>query len=127
VAAYARVTIRELEVASIARVVELVSERATRMSDEYIKSAIDCGELSKRVPYSDILISSWWKLGFSNANYPWGRPKYNCPVVHHRKNIIVFFPDIEGPTSGDGVNILVDFPLKEMEKFQALFNKSPVA
>ncbi|XP_043687279.1 fatty alcohol:caffeoyl-CoA acyltransferase [Telopea speciosissima] len=124
-AAYACTKIGEIENASFSYLVEMVSEGATRMTDEYIRSAIDCGEMSKRFPHGDLLISSWWKLGFSNVDYPWGRPKYSCPVVRHRKNIIVFFPDIEGASFDNGVNILVALPFKEMEKFQALFNNSP--
>ncbi|KAJ4955977.1 hypothetical protein NE237_012760 [Protea cynaroides] len=123
-AAYASATIGELKDASFTRLVEMVSEGAIRITDEYARSAIDCGESSQRFPYGDLLISSWWKLGFSSVEYPWGRPKYSCPVVRHNKNIVVFFPDIEGSSSGNGVNILVALPSKEMEKFQALFNKS---
>ncbi|XP_042480422.1 omega-hydroxypalmitate O-feruloyl transferase-like [Macadamia integrifolia] len=122
VVTYARATVGELKGASFPSIVEMVSEGAARMTDEYIRSIIDCGEVSKRFPHGDLLISSWWKLGFSRVEYPWGRPKYSCPVVRHRKNIIVFFPDIEETDSGDGVNILVALPFKEMEKFQALFN-----
>jgi hypothetical protein len=55
--------------------------------------------------------------------YPWGKPKYCCPVLYQRKNIILLFPPFHG--SGEGgdveVNILVALPPKEMEKFQSLF------
>ncbi|KAK6915785.1 hypothetical protein RJ641_020902 [Dillenia turbinata] len=86
------------------RLVEMVSEGATRMTDDYARSAID-----------------------------WGEPRYSCPVVYHRKDIILLFPNIvdndddDGAKAKDvdtGVNILVALPPKEMDKFHSLFHSS---
>ncbi|KAH9619948.1 hypothetical protein KSS87_002152 [Heliosperma pusillum] len=119
--AYATATCKELEEASLARLVELVSQGTSRMSDEYARSAIDWGELHKGFPHGEFLMSSWWRLGFNLVDYPWGNPKYCCPLIYHRKDIILLFPDID-ETKG-GVNVLVTLPNKEMIKFQALFKK----
>ncbi|KAK3020501.1 hypothetical protein RJ639_045443 [Escallonia herrerae] len=120
--AYATAQCKELEEGPFSRLVEMVTEGAARMTDEYAKSAIDWGEVYKGFPHGEFLISSWWRLGFDEVEYPWGKPKYSCPVVYHRRDIILLFPDIDG-VKDNGVNVLVALPAKEMEKFQTLFHK----
>lgn len=120
---YATMKCKELEDGPFSRVVEMVAEAAARMTDEYARSAIDWGELYKGFPNGEFLVSSWWRLGFAEVEYPWGKPKYSCPLVNHRKDIILLFPDINGSGKSSGVNVLVALPKKEMEKFQTLFQE----
>ncbi|ESW23616.1 hypothetical protein PHAVU_004G062600 [Phaseolus vulgaris] len=119
--AYATATCRELEEWPFMRLVERVVEGATRMSNEYARSIIDWGEINKGFPNGEVLVSSWWRLGFEEVEYPWGKPKYCCPLVYHRKDIILLFPPVDG--GGDGVSVIVALPPKEMDKFYGLFNK----
>ncbi|KAK2661372.1 hypothetical protein Ddye_007905 [Dipteronia dyeriana] len=118
--AYTTAKCKELEEGPFSKLVEMVSEGAKRITDEYARSAIDWGEVYKGFPHGEFLISSWWKLGFANVEYPWGRPRYSCPVVYHRKDIILLFPDID---NDNGVNVLVSLPSKDMDKFHSLFHK----
>lgn len=117
--AYANTDCENLEKAPLSELVDLVTEGVTRMNDEYARSSIDWGELYKGFPHGEFLMSSWWRLGFNQVEYPWGKPKYCCPLVYHRKDIILLFPDIE--ESNSGVNVLVTLPHKEMAKFESLF------
>ncbi|XP_054804149.1 LOW QUALITY PROTEIN: acyltransferase GLAUCE-like [Prosopis cineraria] len=120
--AYATAKREELERGPFGRLVEMVSEGAMRMTDEYARSVIDWGELYHGFPNGEVLVSSWWRLGFAEVEYPWGKPKYSCPVVYHRKDIILFFPpDDEGESTGSGVNVLVALPPTEMQKFLKFF------
>ncbi|XP_014517641.1 fatty alcohol:caffeoyl-CoA acyltransferase isoform X1 [Vigna radiata var. radiata] len=119
--AYATATCREVEEWPFMRLVETVREGATRMTNEYARSIIDWGEMNKGFPNGEVLVSSWWRLGFEKVEFPWGKPKYCCPVVYHRKDIVLLFPPVEG--GGDGVSIIVALPPKDMNKFHALFNK----
>lgn len=121
--AYATAKCGELEERPFAEAVGMVAEGAARMSDEYARSAIDWGELYKGFPNGEFLVSSWWRLGFDEVEYPWGKPKYSCPLVYHRKDIILLFPEINGGKGSGGVNVLAALPPKEMEKFQSLFHK----
>lgn len=122
--AYSTALCKELEEGPFSRTVEMVSEGAKRMTDEYARSVIDWGELYKGFPHGEVLVSSWWRLGFAEVEYPWGKPRYSCPVVYHRKDIILLFPDIDNEEEGGGgVNVLVALPPKEMDKFQTLFHK----
>ncbi|XP_059307534.1 acyltransferase GLAUCE [Lycium ferocissimum] len=122
---YASAKCHELEEGPFSKIVELVSQGGMRMTDEYARSAIDWGEIYKGFPNGEFLISSWWKLGFSQVEYPWGKPKYSCPVVCPRKDIILLFPNIDDGISSnnDGVNIFVALPPKQMEKFESYFHK----
>ncbi|KAJ0079276.1 hypothetical protein Patl1_23958 [Pistacia atlantica] len=119
--AYATAKCEELKVGPFSKLVEMVSQGAKRMTDEYARSSIDWGELNKGFPQGEFLVSSWWRLGFSKVEYPWGRPRYSCPVVCHRKDIILLFPDIEDDENG--INVLVSLPKKDMDKFQILFQE----
>ncbi|CAI9759281.1 unnamed protein product [Fraxinus pennsylvanica] len=125
--AYASSICSKLEDEPFSKIVDMVSEGAGRITDEYARSVIDWGEIYKGFPNGEFLISSWWKLGLSEVEYPWGKPRYSSPVVCHRKDIILLFPDISNNGSnnknGNGVNILVALSPKEMEKFQTLFHK----
>lgn len=118
--AYATAKCEDLKEEPFSRLVEMVSSGAKRMSDEYARSAIDWGEINKGFPHGEFLVSSWWKLGFSKVEYPWGKAKYSCPVVYHRKDIILLFPDID---NDNRVNVLVSLPSKEMIKFESLFHE----
>ncbi|BAT84883.1 hypothetical protein LR48_Vigan03g187800 [Vigna angularis] len=121
ITAFASAKYEELEKGEFSRLVEMVKEGAERMSDEYVRSVIDRGELGDGFPRGDVLVSSWWRLGFEKVEYPWGKPKYCCPLVHHRKDIILLFPPF-GAGGDDGINIIVALPTKEMEKFESLFH-----
>ncbi|WCJ38903.1 HXXXD-type acyl-transferase family protein [Euphorbia peplus] len=115
---YASAKCKELKEGPVSRLVELIVAGAKRMDDEYARSAIDWGEVNKGFPNGEFLVSSWWKLGFENVEYPWGSPAYSCPLVYHRKDIILLFPDT---VDRDGVNVLVALPPQQMAKFQTLF------
>ncbi|PNX97681.1 omega-hydroxypalmitate O-feruloyl transferase-like protein [Trifolium pratense] len=121
--AYATMKCKELEEGEFSKLVESVWEGSRRMSDEYVRSIIDWGELYYGFPNGEILVSSWWRLGFEEVEYPWGKAKYCCPVVYQRKDIVLLFPPFQGSSEGDdgGVNIIVALPSKEMEKFKCLF------
>ncbi|KAJ0972322.1 hypothetical protein J5N97_020281 [Dioscorea zingiberensis] len=110
---------RVLEEGAFAHLVEIVHEGATRMDDEYARSVIDWGELHKGFPRGDVFVSSWWKLGFAEVEYPWGKPLYTCPVVVPSQDITVLFPAIGGVDKG--VNVLVSLPSDDMEKYTRLF------
>ncbi|VVA94679.1 unnamed protein product [Arabis nemorensis] len=116
--AYAKAKRKELLEEPFGRIVEMVGEGSKRITDEYARSAIDWGELYKGFPHGEVLVSSWWKLGFAEVEYPWGKPKYSCPVVYHRKDIVLLFPD-DGDSKA--VSVLAALPSKEMTMFQHWF------
>ncbi|XP_073315975.1 acyltransferase GLAUCE-like [Primulina huaijiensis] len=117
--AYASAKCMDLEDYPFSKLVDMISDGAARMTDEYARSIIDWGEVHRGFPNGEVLISSWWRLGFDEVMYPWGKPTYSCPVVYHRKDIILLFPDV----GGGGVNVSVALPVKELEIFEQLFYK----
>ncbi|GAB2212227.1 hypothetical protein Droror1_Dr00025578 [Drosera rotundifolia] len=128
--AYATAKCREIEKAPLSRLIEMVAEGVSRMTDEYVRSAIDFGEEYKMFPKGDFMITSWWRLGFDEMEYPWGKAIYSCPISR-RKDIILLLPDITnfasggkgGGGAGGGVNVWVTLPRKEMTKFESSFYK----
>ncbi|XP_074332169.1 acyltransferase GLAUCE [Apium graveolens] len=119
--AYAKAPCTDLEIGPFSKIVDTVTEGSSRITEEYARSVIDYGETYIGFPNGEFLVSSWWRLGFQEVEYPWGKPKYSCPIVYHRKDIILLFPDINEGVNA--VNVLVALPADEMEKFEALFYK----
>ncbi|XP_077228074.1 acyltransferase GLAUCE-like isoform X1 [Tasmannia lanceolata] len=117
---YGATTCRELEVGPFSHLVEAIQEGTARMSDEYAKSVMDWGQLYKGFPRGDILVSSWWRLGLADVDYPWGRPIYSCPLMNPNADIVILYPDSKG---SEGVNAMVTLPLEDMEKFETPFHK----
>ncbi|KAM0946545.1 putative omega-hydroxypalmitate O-feruloyl transferase [Dioscorea sansibarensis] len=118
--AWCSTTYKELmKEGSFKEVVEVVCEGGRRMDDEYARSVIDWGELYKGFPKGDVFVSSWWKLGFEEVVYPWGKPVYSCPVVVPSQDITVVFPAFGGVDKG--VNVLVALPCELMDHYSTLF------
>ncbi|KAG8366013.1 hypothetical protein BUALT_Bualt17G0032000 [Buddleja alternifolia] len=116
--AYASSKCLELEVAPFSELVGMVSNGTERVTDEYIRSTLDWIEINKGVPNGEYFISSWWRLGFEEVVYPWGKPIYSFPLMNQNKYICFLLP----PDADDViVNVLVTLPAKEMERFQSLF------
>ncbi|KAG8366021.1 hypothetical protein BUALT_Bualt17G0032800 [Buddleja alternifolia] len=98
--------------------VGMVSNGTERVTDEYIRSTLDWIEINKGVPNGEYFISSWWRLGFEEVVYPWGKPIYSFPLMNQNKYICFLLP----PDADDViVNVLVTLPAKEMERFKSLF------
>ncbi|KAF3329448.1 omega-hydroxypalmitate O-feruloyl transferase [Carex littledalei] len=119
--AYASASLVELETAPFGLLVDRVHEGAEKMTDAYVRSVVDWGETNIGVPHGDVLISSWWKLGFDDVEYPWGKPIYSCPVADPKRDIVLLLPSIK---FDKGVNCLI--PLKDdcVEKFKQLFTNT---
>ncbi|XP_020093422.1 omega-hydroxypalmitate O-feruloyl transferase [Ananas comosus] len=105
--------------AAFARLVGRVRGAAERVTDSYARSAVDWGELHEGAPRADVFISSWWRLGFGDVEYPWGRPLYTCPVVGPQRDVVLLFPVLGGVEKG--VNVLVALPPEDADKFRSLF------
>ncbi|KAG8371809.1 hypothetical protein BUALT_Bualt12G0001800 [Buddleja alternifolia] len=115
--AYASAKCMDLEEWPFSKLVKMISEGPSRVSDEYAKSVIDWLEIHKGLPCGEYMVSSWLRLRFDQVVYPWGKPVYSGPVVSHRKDICWIFPD-----NDDGINALVSLPAAEMEKFESYFH-----
>ncbi|XP_051133347.1 acyltransferase GLAUCE-like [Andrographis paniculata] len=109
----------ELENGPFGKLVEMITEGAKEMTDEYAKSAIDWLEGRRGVPHGDYIVISWMRLGFDRVEYPWGKAMYSCPLVYERREISLIFPD----AMDGGVGAMVALPAEQMERFEARFRK----
>ncbi|KAG8367976.1 hypothetical protein BUALT_Bualt16G0128600 [Buddleja alternifolia] len=114
--AYSSAQCGVLEKSPFSKVVEMVSEGIGRVTDEYARSAIDFVEIYKGIPYGDMIVTSWLRLGFDEVVFPWGKPVFCGPVVNDMDSLCWAFPAV------DGVNILIQRPPQEMERFQFHFH-----
>ncbi|KAL0334253.1 UNVERIFIED_CONTAM: Omega-hydroxypalmitate O-feruloyl transferase [Sesamum angustifolium] len=70
---YASAKCRHVEKWPLLKLVEMILEGIERMSDEYMKSAIDWLEITKGIPYGDCPLTSLSRLGLDEVVFPWGK------------------------------------------------------
>lgn len=118
--AYASARCEDIDKVEFSELVKMVAEGPRRVTDEYVKSAIDWLEINKGLPFGEYMVSSWLRLGFEEVVFPWGKALHTGPLVSHRKDICWVFPTLDG---GEGLNLnaLVSLPPPEMDRFQAHF------
>eukprot|EP00253_Pinus_taeda_P002016 PITA_02016 len=124
--AYASASAGELEAAAMWWCVAKVQEGVGRITDAYLRSCIDWGELHRGIPRRDdgegkgrsIFVSSWWRLGLEEVEYPWGKPLYSGPVIDGRLDIVLFLANKEDK---NGVNVFLALDSHSMSKFCNLF------
>lgn len=115
---YARATAKELREASLSWCVQRVQEGIGRVTDEYVRSAIDWLEVYKGVPCADrnIVISPWKRLGFEEIEFPWGKPLYSGPVINSWMDFVLLLPNPDK----EGLNVFMALEDHQMEKFRCL-------
>lgn len=89
-----------------------------KMTDEYIRSAVDWLDVHKWLPSTHYIVSSWMRLGFNQVVYPWGKPVHSGPVISPVYLVSWVFPDQDG-----FINAMVSLPVDEMERFEYHFRK----
>eukprot|EP01018_Ginkgo_biloba_P029399 Gb_31500 [translate_table: standard] len=118
--AYANTRAKDMEEQPLSACVQKLQEGVGRMTDAYLRSCIDWGEIYKGIPRTEegsMFVSSWWRLGFEEIEYPWGKPLYSGPVVHERVDIVLFLPN----QRENGVNVFLALDARRMAKFEKLF------
>ncbi|KAI3907871.1 hypothetical protein MKW92_029977 [Papaver armeniacum] len=118
---YGKATYKQIAEKPYAYLVGKIEEGAKRVKDEYIRSLIDWGELHNGYVHGDVLLTSWWKIPFTDLKFPWGKPLNICPIVHQWSNLVILMPDNNREVENKGVNISVSLPKEDMEKFQNFF------
>lgn len=113
---YARATAGELRGAELSWCVQQVQEGIARVTDEYVRSAIDWLEVYKGVFCVDrsIVVSPWKKLAFEEVEYPWGKPLYSGPVINSWIDFLLLLPN----GKDDGLNVFIALEEEQMNKFR---------
>ncbi|EFJ06528.1 BAHD family acyltransferase, clade V [Selaginella moellendorffii] len=110
---------RDVRENSLGYCVRKVQEAIASVTDEYVRSSIDHGELYRGVPalHGGIFISPWWKIPFQELDFGWGRPLYAGPVVNDRVEFVLLLHN--GKQDG-GLNAYLALEPAEMDKFEKL-------
>ncbi|KAK6117504.1 hypothetical protein DH2020_048724 [Rehmannia glutinosa] len=114
---YALAKCEDIEKWPFSELVRMVSEGIARVTDEYVKSAIDWLEVNKGMPFGDCMVTSWLRLGFDQVEFPWGKPACCVPVANQFERVCYVFPGADGD-----INVLVQRPAEDMERFQFHFH-----
>lgn len=102
--------------------VGLVQGAIKMVTDEYIRSAIDYFETTRARPSlaATLLITTWSRLAFQDADFGWGQPTASGPVMLPEKEVILFLAHGEERRS---INVLLGLPSSAMVKFQELMEE----
>ncbi|KAK2438988.1 omega-hydroxypalmitate O-feruloyl transferase [Trifolium repens] len=97
--------------------VEVIKKSIEMVSDSYMRSAIDYFEVKRSKPSltSTLLITTWTRLSFHEADFGWGKPRSFCPVTLPQKEVILFLPYGENTRS---INVFVGLPASTMKIFE---------
>ncbi|RWW57893.1 hypothetical protein BHE74_00035278 [Ensete ventricosum] len=115
VMAMASARVAELTEQSLGFAVKKVREAIERVTDEYIKSAVDWLEVNKGVPaigHGNFVVSAWWKLPFHELDFGCGKPIYGGPVVSVMHECVLLLSDGKG-----GINIWLALEEEKMKSF----------
>ncbi|WJX53878.1 histone H3.1 [Trifolium repens] len=97
--------------------VEVIKNSIEMVTDSYMRSAIDYFEVKRSKPSltSTLLITTWTRLSFHEADFGWGKPRSFCPVTLPQKEVILFLPYGENTRS---INVFVGLPASTMKIFE---------
>ncbi|KAI8569150.1 hypothetical protein RHMOL_Rhmol02G0256200 [Rhododendron molle] len=114
-------TAGELTEKPVSFAVQLVREAIQRVTDRYMKSAIDYlqvngGNLSMN---ATLIISSWTRLSFETTDFGWGQPYLAGRTSLPGKELALF---LSHPTDKKSINVLITFPTSSMKIFQKLMH-----
>ncbi|KAF3334469.1 omega-hydroxypalmitate O-feruloyl transferase-like protein [Carex littledalei] len=115
-------TSNELLANPLSHSVGLVQGAIKLVTDEYIRSAIDYFETTRARPSlaATLLITTWSRLAFQDADFGWGQPTASGPVMLPEKEVILFLAHGEERRS---INVLLGLPSSAMVKFQELMKE----
>lgn len=78
-------------------VAERVRGAIQRVTDEYVRSAVDWLEVHKGVPSvaagRSFYVSAWWKLAFHELDFGRGKALYGGPVVSGMHEFVLLLSD----------------------------------
>ncbi|BBN00293.1 shikimate O-hydroxycinnamoyltransferase [Marchantia polymorpha subsp. ruderalis] len=102
---------------SFVEAVQRIQEAIARVTDEYIRSSIDWGQIYKGVPAlaGGFFLSAWWKMPFYEIDYGWGKPIYAGPIV---TPLIEFLLLLSNGTQDGGCNLIIALEPEQMAKFE---------
>ncbi|MCO5553651.1 hypothetical protein L7F22_007176 [Adiantum nelumboides] len=117
--AHASATSHELQEMPFSTCVKRVQDAVAAVSDDYVRSALDWGEINHGVPAilsGCFFVAAWWKLGFQDVDFGWGKPFYCGPVVNGRVEFVLLLPH----TTKDSCCIYLALEPHQMKKFEQL-------
>ncbi|KAF8409722.1 hypothetical protein HHK36_005801 [Tetracentron sinense] len=100
--------------------VKLVQDAIKVVTEDYIRSTIDCFEVTRARPTltATLLITSWTRLAFNTTDFGWGEPAQSGAVTLPEKEVVLFLSHGEEKKKNTG--LLLGLPVTAMKTFQEL-------
>ncbi|KZV24387.1 BAHD family acyltransferase, clade V [Dorcoceras hygrometricum] len=98
--------------------VERVKKGRERVTDDYIRSAIDWLEVHKGIPATcggSFYVSAWWKLPFKELDFGFGKPRHGGPIVSGNDEFVLLLSD----ENGMGINVWMGLEKETMKRFNS--------
>ncbi|KAJ0092234.1 hypothetical protein Patl1_25097 [Pistacia atlantica] len=87
-----------------------------RVTDEYVRSAIDWLEVYRGIPRTckgNFYVSAWWKLSFSELDFGFGKAVHGGPVVSGNEEFVLLLSD----NGKENINALIGLEEEKMQRF----------
>ncbi|XAR57101.1 Omega-hydroxypalmitate O-feruloyl transferase [Bertholletia excelsa] len=117
VTAYAAAKVGEVVEKPLSFCVEKVREARERVTEEYVRSAIDWLEVHRGIPATGrggFYVSAWWKLTFEELDLGYGKAVHGGPVVSGNDEFVLLLSNDAG-----GINVWLGLEREKMERFAA--------
>lgn len=97
--------------------VELVQKGIRMITDNYMRSAIDCFEINRAKPSltATLVITTWSHLSFHTGDFGWGEPVQTGPVTLPEREVVLFLSHGKERKS---INVLLGLPPPAMQRFE---------
>ncbi|XP_073309324.1 acyltransferase GLAUCE-like [Primulina huaijiensis] len=118
ITAFATAKARDLIEKPLSFGVETVKKGRERVTDKYIRSAIDWLEVHKGIPATcdgSFYVSAWWKLPFKELDFGFGKPRHGGPIVSGNDEFVLLLSD----ENGIGINVWMGLEKEKMERFKS--------
>ncbi|OAY67014.1 Omega-hydroxypalmitate O-feruloyl transferase, partial [Ananas comosus] len=102
--------------------VGLVQDAVRLVTDEYMRSAVDFFEATRARPSltATLLLTTWSRLAFNDADFGWGEPVQSGPVTLPEKEVVLFLSHGKEKRS---INVLLGLPTSAMVRFQEIIEE----
>ncbi|XP_031274340.1 omega-hydroxypalmitate O-feruloyl transferase-like [Pistacia vera] len=118
VTAFATAKVADLAEKPFSFCVEKMKEGRDRVTDEYVRSAIDWLEVYRGIPRTcngNFYVSAWWKLSFSELDFGFGKAVHGGPVVSGNEEFVLLLSD----NGKENINALIGLDEEKMQRFMA--------
>ncbi|KAL6971302.1 omega-hydroxypalmitate O-feruloyl transferase [Sarracenia purpurea var. burkii] len=120
VTAFATAKVEDLAEKPLSFCVDKVKEGRERVTDEYVRSAMDWLEVHRGIPATcngNFYVSAWWKLPFGALDLGFGKLVHGGPIASGNDEFVLLLSNGSGVENDGGINVWLGLEREKMKRF----------